>query len=169
MSTTIKLPDELMNQLDTFDKRTDEIIGKALTEGAKIAEAQVRKNLKAVLSGGSSGQLEAALGVSSVDVSNRTLSPNVRVGFAEPRQDKNGKTTYTHKFKVKKGKPSRGVSEYQLTNAMVANILEYGSRKHNQPAKPFMKPAADATKSAAKAEIKRVFDEEATKYLKTKG
>lgn len=168
MSTTVKLPDDLMNQLDTFDKHTDEIIEKALTAGAKIAEAQVRKNLKAVLSGDSSGQLESALGVSPMDISNGTLAPNVRVGFAEPRQDKNGKTTYTHKFKAKKGKPPR-TSEYQLTNAMVANILEYGSKKHNQSPKPFMKPALDATKAASKDEIKRVFDEEANKYLKTKG
>lgn len=168
MSTTVKLPDDLMNQLDTFDKRTDEIVGKALTAGAKIAEAQVRKNLKAVLSGKSSGQLEENLGVSSVSISYKTFAPNVRVGFAEPRQDKNGKTTYAHKFKTKKGTTPR-TSEYQLTNAMVANILEYGSKQHNQAAKPFMKPAADSTKSAAKAEIKRVFDEEATKYLKTKG
>ncbi len=168
MSTTVKLPDDLMNQLDTFNKRTDEIVGKALTAGAKIAEAQVRKNLKAILSGKSSGQLESALGVSPVDIDYKTLAPNVRVGFAEPRQDKNGKTTYIHKLKTKKGKPPR-TSEYQLTNAMVANILEYGSKKHNQTAKPFMKPAADATKAASKDEIKRVFDEEANKYLKTKG
>ena len=144
MSTTVKLPDDLMKQLNTFDKNTDEIIGKALTAGAKIAEAQVRKNLNAVLSGESSGQLQRSLGVSPVKIGGKNNSPSVRVGFPEPRRD--GKA-----------------------NAMVANILEYGSKKHNQSAKPFMKPAADSTKSAAKAEIRRVFDEEAKKYLKTKG
>lgn len=144
MSTTVKLPDDLMNQLNTFDKNTDEIVGKALTAGAKIAEARVRKNLNAVLSGESSGQLQQSLGVSPVKIGGKNNSPSVRVGFAEPRRD--GKA-----------------------NAMVANILEYGSKKHNQSAKPFMKPAADSTKSAAKAEIRRVFDEEAKKYLKTKG
>ena len=142
MSTTVKLPDELMNRLGEFDKHTDEIIKKALTAGAKIAEKQVRKNLKAVLSGDGSGQLLDALGTSPAK--NGGNGWNVRVGFAEPRSD--GKT-----------------------NAMVANILEYGSKQHNQAAKPFMKPAADSTKSAAKAEIKRVFDQEANKYLKTKG
>lgn len=144
MSTTVKLPDDLMNQLNTFDKNTDEIVGKALTAGAKIAEARVRKNLNAVLSGESSGQLQQSLGVSPVKIGGKNNSPSVRVGFAEPRRD--GKA-----------------------NAMVANILEYGSKKHNQSAKPFMKPAADSTKSAAKAEIRRVFDEEAKKYLKMKG
>ena len=156
MSTTVKLPDDLMNQLDTFNKRTDEIVGKALTAGAKIAEEQVRRNLRAVTSGEGSGQLDQALGTSPMDYSKKDDAPNVRVGFAEPRTAKNGGTTY-------------GKNGYQYTNAMVANILEYGSKQHNQDAKPFMKPAADATKNAAKAEIKRVFDEEATKYLKTKG
>ena len=148
MSTTVKLPDDLMNQLDTFDKHTDEIIEKALTAGAKIAEAQVKKNLRAVIGkdtkkpSKSTGQLLSAIGVSPVKASKGGW--NIRVGFAEPR--KNGKA-----------------------NAAVANTLEYGSKKHNQPPRPFMKPALDATKAASKDEIKRVFDEEATKYLKTKG
>ena len=154
MSITVKLPDDLMNQLDTFNKRTDEIVGKALTAGAKIAEEQVRRNLRAVTSGEGSGQLDQALGASPMDYSKKDDAPNVRVGFAEPRTAKNGGTTY-------------GKKGYQYTNAMVANILEYG--KKGQRAKPFMKPAADSTKSAAKAEIKRVFDEETKKYLKTKG
>lgn len=156
MSIKIKLPDELMNQLNEFDRHTDEIVEKSLIAGAKIAEEQVRRNLRAVTSGEGSGQLDQALGTSPMDYSKKDDAPNVRVGFAEPRTAKNGGTTY-------------GKKGYQYTNAMVANILEYGSEQHNQSPKPFMKPAADATKNAAKVEIKRVFDEEANKYLKSKG
>ncbi|MBU5627707.1 HK97 gp10 family phage protein [Oscillibacter sp. MSJ-2] len=148
MSITIKLPEELINQLSEFDKHTGEIMDAALTAGAKVACKQAKTNLSFAIGSGtkepsqSTGELVRALGVTPVKPDRDGW--NVRVGFAEPRRD--GKS-----------------------NAMVANILEYGSRKHNQPARPFMKPAADSTKAAAKAEIKRVFDEEAKKYLKMKG
>ena len=167
MGIKIKLPDELMNQLKEFDRHTDDIMEKALTAGAKIAEKQAKENLKAVIGSGtklpsdSTGQLLGTLGTSPA-MKNKD-GWDVRVGFAEPRKKKSGATTYKHKTKGK------GLSEYQYTNAMVANILEYGSAQHNQAPRPFMKPAEDATKKEARAEIKRVFDEEARKYLKTKG
>ena len=161
MGMTVKLPDDLINQLSEFDSHTEEIITKSLEAGADIAYQKAKSNLNAVIKGTGSGQLKGALGISPVKPNDDGF--DIKVGFAEPRQDKRGGTTY--KKKLKSGK----TSEYQFTNAMVANILEYGSKKHNQSAKPFMKPAADSTKSACKAEIKRVFDEEANKYLNSKG
>ena len=44
---------------------------------------------------------------------------------------------------------------------MIANILEYG--KHGQPAKPFLKPAKSASKSACIAAMQQKFDEEVKK------
>lgn len=161
MSMTIKLPDELMNQLSELDSHVADIMEDALKAGAEISCKQAKANLNAVLSGQSSGQLRGMLGISPVKPDDDGW--NIRVGFAEPRQSAAGKTTY--KRKLKSGK----TSEYQLTNAMVANVLEYGRKGGKQRPRPFMKPAADATKNAAKKEIKRVFDEEANKYLKSKG
>ena len=141
---TIKLPDEFMNQLSEFDSRLEDIFTKSLEDGAEIAEAQVRSNLKAVIGSGtklpseSTGQLLGALGTSPVKRSSLG-GFDIRVGFAEPRKDGG-------------------------SNEMVANIIEYG--KKGQAAKPFMKPAEDATKAKVKAKMQETFKAEAEKIFK---
>ena len=143
-TVTMKLPDEFMNQLSEFDSRLEDIFTKALEDGAEIAEKQARANLKAVIGSGtklpseSTGQLLGALGISPVKPS-ELGGYDIRVGFAEPRQD--GKS-----------------------NEMIANIIEYG--KKGQAAKPFMKPAEDATKSKVKAKMEETFKAEAEKIFK---
>jgi hypothetical protein len=143
-TVTIKLPDEFMNQLSEFDSRLEDIFTKALEDGAEIAEAQVRSNLKAVIGSGtkfpskSTGELLGALGTSPVKRSSLG-GFDIRVGFAEPRKDGG-------------------------SNEMVANILEYG--KKGQAAKPFIKPAEDATKSKVKAKMEETFKAEAEKIFK---
>ena len=47
------------------------------------------------------------------------------------------------------------------SNAKIANILEYG--RHGQPAKPFLKPAKTASKSACIEAMRQKFDEEVQK------
>ena len=143
-TVTMKLPDEFMNQLSVFDSRLEDIFTKALEDGAEIAEKQARANLKAVIGSGtklpseSTGQLLGALGISPVKPS-ELGGYDIRVGFAEPRQD--GKS-----------------------NEMIANIIEYG--KKGQAAKPFMKPAEDATKAKVKAKMQETFKAEAEKIFK---
>ena len=83
----------------------------------------------------STGELESSLGVTPVKM-DRQGNHNIKIGFAEPRSD--GKS-----------------------NAMIANILEYG--KHGQPAKPFLKPAKSASRSACIAAMQEKFDEEVRK------
>ena len=61
---------------------------------------------------------------------------NVKIGFVDPRSDGD-------------------------SNAKIANILEYG--KHGQPAKPFLKPAKTASKSAAITAMQKKFEEEVDK------
>ena len=141
---TIKLPDEFMNQLSEFDSRLEDIFTKSLEDGAEIAEAQVRSDLKAVIGSGTkfpskaTGELLGALGTSPVKRSSLG-GFDIRVGFAEPRKD-------------------------GRSNEMVANIIEYG--KKGQAAKPFMKPAEDATKSKVKAKMEETFKAEAEKIFK---
>ena len=141
---TIKLPDEFMNQLSEFDSRLEDIFTKSLEAGAEIAEKQAKANLKAVIGSGtklpseSTGQLLGALGTSPVKRSSLG-GFDIRVGFAEPRKDGG-------------------------SNEMVANTLEYG--KKGQAAKPFMKPAEDATKSKVKAKMEETFKAEAEKIFK---
>ena len=83
----------------------------------------------------STGELESALGLTPAKT-DKDGNHNVKVGFAEPRSD--------------------GTS-----NAKLANILEYG--KHGQPAKPFLKPAKSASRSACKAAMQQKFEEEVRK------
>ena len=143
-TVTIKLPDEFMNQLSEFDSRLEDIFTKSLEAGAEIAEKQAKANLKAVIGSGTkfpskaAGELLGALGTSPVKRSSLG-GFDIRVGFAEPRKD--------------------GES-----NEMVANIIEYG--KKGQAAKPFMKPAEDATKSKVKAKMEETFKAEAEKIFK---
>jgi HK97 gp10 family phage protein len=135
----VKLPDDLMIGLERLSKQTDEVVKKTLEAGAEVVEEKARANLKNSLKGESSGQLLGALGTSPVKPNDNLDGWDIRIGFAEPRKD--GKS-----------------------NAMVANILEYG--KKGQAAKPFMKPAEDATKAKARAVMKKVFTEEANKIVK---
>ena len=141
---TIKLPDEFMNQLSEFDSRLEDIFTKSLEAGAEIAEKQAKANLKAVIGSGTkfpskaAGELLGALGTSPVKRSSLG-GFDIRVGFAEPRKDGG-------------------------SNEMVANIIEYG--KKGQAAKPFMKPAEDATKSKVKAKMEETFKAEAEKIFK---
>ena len=156
----VKLPDELMIGLERLGNHVDAVVEKTLEAGAEVVEEKARANLKNSLKGESSGQLLEALGTSPVLPNDKLDGYDIKIGFAEPRQDKKGGTTY--KKKLKSGK----TSEYQLTNAMVANILEYGRKDKSQTAKPFMKPAEDATKAQARARMKKVFTEEAEKIVK---
>ena len=141
---TIKLPDEFMNQLSEFDSRLEDIFTKSLEDGAEIAEKQAKANLKTVIGSGTkfpskaTGELLGALGTSPVKRSSLG-GFDIRVGFAEPRKDGG-------------------------SNEMVANIIEYG--KKGQAAKPFMKPAEDATKSKVKAKMEETFKAEAEKIFK---
>ncbi|MBQ7294425.1 MAG: HK97 gp10 family phage protein, partial [Clostridia bacterium] len=75
------------------------------------------------------------LGMTSARV-DRNGNHNIKIGFAEPRSD--------------------GES-----NAKIANILEYG--RHGQPAKPFLKPAKTASKSACEAAMIQKLEEEIKK------
>jgi HK97 gp10 family phage protein len=127
-----KMPNEFIDKLDRLGERTDEIIPRVLEAGGEVVLNQVRSNLGAVLSGESSGQLQGALGLSPAKLDNNG-NFNVKVGFDEPRRD--------------------GVS-----NAMVANILEYG--RHGQPPRPFLKPAKTASRSAAIEAMKKKLEEE---------
>jgi HK97 gp10 family phage protein len=139
----VKLPEDLMIGLERLSKQADAVVKKTLEAGAEIVEEKVRSNLKNVIGSGtktpskSTGQLLDALGISPVKKNDDGY--DIKIGFSEPRKD--------------------GTS-----NALVATILEYG--KKGQAAKPFMKPAEDATKAKARAVMKKVFSEEANKIVK---
>ena len=135
---TVKLPEELLAKLSKLGSESDAVAERVLKAGSDVVLAKVKSNLSAVIGSGvkfdkrSTGELERSLGVTPVKV-DKEGNHNVKVGFAEPRRDGD-------------------------SNAKIANILEYG--RHGQPAKPFLKPAKSASKSAAIEAMKRKLEEE---------
>ena len=123
---TVKMPDDFLEKLSRLGDKTDEITAKVLEAGSDIVYEKVKSNLEdvvgkdTIVESRSTGELIDSLGVSSVK-QDKNGNSNIKIGFKEPRKD--GKS-----------------------NAMIANIIEYG--KHNQPAKPFLKPAKKSTKKS---------------------
>ena len=132
-----KMPADFLDKISKLGDQTDTILPRVLAASGEIVVEAVRNNLNAAIGGGkgeskSTGELAAALGVSPARI-DRDGNFNVKIGFNEPRSDGGN-------------------------NAKIANILEYGS--HNQPARPFLKPARNASKNAAIEAMKRKLDEE---------
>lgn len=135
------MPEGFLDRLSKLGNQSDAIAEKVLEAGGKVVLAKVQSNLSSVIGRGtkydsrSTGELERSIGLSSVKM-DRDGNHNIKVGFEEPRSDGD-------------------------SNAKIANILEYG--KHGQPAKPFLKPAKRASKSACEETMKRAFEEEVGK------
>ena len=135
------MPEEFLERLSKLGDRTDEISERVLEAGGEVVLNEVRSKLSAVVGKGtkydsrSTGELERSLGMTSVRM-DRDGTHNIKIGFAEPR---NGGDS----------------------NAKLANILEYG--RHGQPAKPFLKPARSASKSACETAMKEKFEEEVSR------
>jgi hypothetical protein len=136
------MPDDFLDKIGRLGERTDEIIPKVLEAGGEVALVHVKSSLRSSIGRNlqaksrSTGELEAALGISPALI-DRHGNFNIKIGFREPR---------------------RGVKE---SNAMIANILEFG--KHNQPPRPFMKPAKAASRTPAIEAMKQKLDEEINK------
>ena len=122
---SFKMPDEFLMKVSRLREQTDVILPKVLEAGAEVVESKVRANLKTAIGktkepSRSTGELLSSLGTSPAK-QDRDGNFDVKIGFSEPRSD--------------------GES-----NAKIATILEYG--KSGQPARPFLKPAKSASKSA---------------------
>ncbi len=137
----MKMPDEFLEKLSSLGEKTDEIAGKVLKAGGEVVLTKVKSALSSSIGNGnkepsrSTGELQKALGLSPARV-NRNGDYDVKIGFAEPRRDGG-------------------------SNAKIANILEYG--KHGQPARPFLAPAKNASKSACIETMKTKILEEIDK------
>jgi HK97 gp10 family phage protein len=132
------MPEDFLAKISALGSKTDEIVPKVLAAGGEVVLAKVKINLQAAIGKGtkypsrSTGELVDALGVSQPR-QDRNGNFNVKVGFSEPRRDGG-------------------------SNALIASVLEYG--KHNQPPRPFLKPAKSAAKSACIAAMRQKLEEE---------
>lgn len=135
---TIKMPDDFLLKISTLAEKSDEIIPRVLEAGGDVVLEKVKSNLSAVigsetkLKSRSTGELEAALGISPVK-KDSVGNYNLKIGFSEPR--------------------AGGES-----NAKIANILEYG--KSGQLPKPFLKPAKAKSRKACVEAMKNKLESE---------
>ena len=119
----IEMPQKLLSQIEDMGNSLDAAIPKALAAGGKVVLAKMKSNLQAAIGRGtktksrSTGKLAASLGVSPAKL-DRDGNLDVKVGFSDGRGD--------------------------VSNAMLANILEYG--KHGQPPKPFLKQTKSSSR-----------------------
>jgi len=131
------MPEDFLEKIAKLGEQTDAIVSRVLDAGGEVAADAVRSNLKDSIGRGkdrsrSTGELVATLGVSPAKI-DRDGNANIKVGFREPR--------------------SSGKS-----NAMVANVLEYG--KHGQPPRPFLKPAKASSRKKVIETMQQKLDEE---------
>lgn len=133
---SIQLPTAFMDQLTKIAAKTDTAIPKALEAGGKVVFEKMKANLRSAIGrdtkykSRSTGKLLAALGVSPVKV-NDEGNFDIKVGFSEGRS---------------------------VSNAMLANILEYG--KHGQPPKPILKPTRASSRKPCIEAMQSVLNEE---------
>jgi HK97 gp10 family phage protein len=133
---SIQLPTAFMDQLTKIASKTDTAIPKALEAGGKVVFEKMQSNLHGAIGRNtkyksrSTGKLLAALGVSPVKV-NDEGNFDIKVGFSEGRS---------------------------VSNAMLANILEYG--KSGQPPKPILKPTRASSRKPCIEAMQNVLNEE---------
>ncbi len=123
--------DAYREQLQRLEQDSEEILKRAVYDGAAIVADEVRQRLHAVLSPDATGQLESSLGISKIQ--NDRGYVNARIGFD--------------------GYDSKGVP-----NQLKANVLESGSTR--QPKRPFMRPAVNASRRPAEEKMKQVVEQQ---------
>ena len=147
----IEFPEEIQKKISKLEQQTDEITKKAFQEGAKAALPIFKNNLKDSIGdtkyeSRSTGELLNSVGISPAGIDN-SGNVNIKIGFNEPRKIQHaakGKRTY-----------------YTATNAMIANVLEYG--KHGQPPKPFLKRSKSQSRKPFEEAAQKKFNEEVDK------
>ena len=151
-SVIIQFDDYFSKKLAALGSHTDEILEKAMSAGAEAALPIVRAELQGAIGGDtkepsrSTGELVDSLGISPVKVDNKGIT-NVKIGFSEPRR---------HQYIAKKKR-----SYYTVTNAMIANVLEYG--KSGQPPRPWLKRAKTQATKVFRAKAQEIIDKEVEK------
>ena len=147
------LPDKFMRQIKEMEQNADKAFTEMVEEGARNGcEKYVRQSLKNAIGSDpkpdkngnthpsrSTGTLLRALGVSPVKVDREGVK-NAKIGFYEPRNAK-----------------KYGGSYSRQTNAMIANVLEYG--RTGQAARPWLRPVKRKVEQEFRETAERIFEE----------
>ena len=136
----LTVDDDVRRKLERLEHDMPKVAEEVLQAGGAVITTRARRNLQGSIGRNliapkrSTGTLLKALGTSPAKL-NRRGSYDVKIGFADPRAG---------------GK---------ITNAQLGNMLEYGMRRRRQPAKPFMRPAANSSENEARAAMQDKLDE----------
>ena len=162
-SCTVFVPDDMGKELKKLEGETRRIIEQTLTAGGKaclpIFEQAIKRGVGRT--DRSTGELAGSVGLT--DVSVKDDSYNIKGGFHEPRS-KQAKAKKYHASKSRHG--TKRVADrgyYTVSNAMLANIIEYG--KSGQPARPMLAPIESRLEETAQEAMKQAFDTEVSKIL----
>ena len=143
------MPEELYKAIQKLTENQNEILNSTIEASGEVVLKAVRSNLNRAITNSSersTGELKSSLGMTSVKINSKGIH-NVKIGFAEPRRKQ---------YAAKKKR-----SYYTITNALIANVLEYG--KIGQTPRPFMRPAKVTSKKACIEAMRSKFDEEVHK------
>lgn len=129
--------DDIIMALSKLEKGSDEIIEKAIYEGAGIVADKIKDNLAKNLSDSdeTTGDLIESFGITPMDEDAKG-NRNVKLGF--DGYDRNG-----------------------VANQLKANVMESGSSKQDK--KPFVCPAVNATKKQAISSMQEILQNEMKK------
>jgi HK97 gp10 family phage protein len=131
---TIAAGDEFAIQLSKLGADED-IAKKAIYEGANILADKIKSNLEGVLSKDASGELIESFGIAPINRDDAG-NWNTKIGFD-------------------------GYDSNWIANQLKARVIESGSSK--QKAKPFVRPAVNATKKQIIEKMNQVIDQEIKK------
>ena len=129
---TFSAGDEFTLALSRLATGSEEVAKKAIYEGSKVVADKIKSNLEGVLSEEATGEMLASFGITPIE-RDSDGNWNTKLGFD--------------------GYDSKGVP-----NQLKARVLESGSSQ--QPKKPFVRPAVNATKRTAVEKMGQVINEE---------
>ena len=132
-----KAGDEYVLRLSRYAANSDEISKKAIYAASKIVADKIKDNLEGVLSPYATGELAQSFGIAAID------------------QDKDGNWNTKLGFD--------GYDSNKVPNQLKARVLESGSSQ--QPKRPFVRPAVNATKYQAQLEMAQIIDDEIKKIM----
>lgn len=134
---TIMAGEEYALKLSRLAEASEETAKKAVYAGAGVVADEIRTKLGGVLSKDATGALQASLGITPIDRDSDGVW-NAKIGF--DGYDKKG-----------------------VPNQLKARAMESGTS--TQPKHPFVRPAVNASRQKAEAEMARVVDEEIKKQM----
>lgn len=134
---TVMAGEEYALKLSRLAEASEETAKKAVYAGAGVVADEINAKLSAVLSPKSTGAMAASFGVTPISRDSDGVW-NAKIGF--DGYDKKG-----------------------VPNQLKARAMESGTS--TQPKHPFVRPAVNASRQKAEAEMARVVDEEIKKLM----